>query len=225
MWCVPELTDEYIERMEDLLDLYEQPLRKEEPVVCLDERPVQLRGEKRAGTPAAPGKPARYDYEYVRLGTANIFCAIEPLAGKHITKVTPTRSGAEFAKMLGEIARRYPKARTIHLVVDNLSTHSRRCVVRHYGEERGGALWARFTVHFTPRHGSWLNQAEIEISLLNRQGLGRRRFTDLSSLRTHVRAWNRQANAERLRIHWRFRSTDARDKFGYDPTESKQSED
>ena len=127
--------------------------------------------------------------------------------------------------MLGQIARRYPKARTIHLVVDNLSTHSRRCVVRHYGEERGGALWARFTMHFTPRHGSWLNQAEIEISLLNRQGLGRRRFTDISSLRAHVRAWNRRANSERTRIHWRFRSADARNKFGYDPTDSSRSKD
>ena len=157
--------------MEDLLDLYEQPLRRGEPVVCLDERPVQLRGEKRSGSRVAPGKSARYDYEYVRLGTANIFCAVD------------------------------------------------------YGEQRGNALWDRFTVHFTPRHGSWLNQAEIENSLLNRQSLGRRRFADLPSLRTHVRAWNHRANAERLRILWRFRSTDARIKFGYDPTKSKRPKD
>lgn len=172
MWCVPELNEEYIARMENILDLYERPVSREEPVVCLDERPIALHGEKRERTPVKSGKDAHVDYEYVRKGTANIFVAVEPLAGKHITKVTPTRTGGEFAKMLGQIARRYPKAKTIHLVMDNLSTHSGRSLERHYGEDKGRALWSRFTVHFTPKHASWLNQAEIEISILNRQSIG-----------------------------------------------------
>ncbi len=137
MWCVPELDDEYDAKMEDVLDLYERPYDANEPVVCLDERPVQLRGDKRERRPARPGKPARCDYEYVRLGTANIFCAVEPLAGKHMAKVTATRSGAEFAKMLMNVATRYPNADTIHLVVDNLNSHTLASLVRHYGERRG----------------------------------------------------------------------------------------
>lgn len=225
MWCVAELDEEYITRMEDILDLYEKPVSREEPVVCLDERPISLHGEKRKRLPLKTGRITRFDYEYVRKGTANIFVAVEPLAGKHITKVTRTRDGFEFAKMLGEIARRYPKARTIHLVVDNLSTHSCHSLERHYGLEAGRALWSRFTLHFTPKHASWLNQAEIEISILNRQCIGRLRFGDIATLRPHVRAWNRRVNSERMHINWTFTSAKARSKFGYKPRKTKRSED
>ena len=215
MWCVPELDDEYIARMEDVLDLYERPYDSREPVVCLDERPVQLRGDKRSRSRASPGKPARYDYEYVRLGTANIFCAVEPLAGKHIAKVTPTRSGAEFAKMLMQVALRYPTARTIHLVVDNLSSHSATSLVRHYGEKKGTALWSRFTVHYTPKHGSWLNQAELEICLLNRECIGRRRFRSIDDLHPEVQQWLRRINREGRVFAWRFTTEKARQTFAY----------
>ena len=204
MWCVSDLDAEFIERMEDLLALYEIPLNGREPVVCLDERPVKLHGEKRPGSHAKPGRPARYDYEYIRKGTANIFCAVEALAGKHITKVTATRHGSEFAKMLTEIARRYPNASTIHLVMDNLSTHFISSVLAHYGPQRGHALWRRFTIHYTPKHGSWLNQAEIEIGVINRQCLGRRRIPTLSDIASEVSLWNRRANRERQTITWRF---------------------
>ena len=112
IWCVPELDEEYIAKMEDVLDLYEHPYNANEPVVCVDERPMQLRGDKREGRPARPGKPARYDYGYVRLGAANIFCAVEPFAGKHMARVAATRNGAEFAKMLMNIALRYTNADT-----------------------------------------------------------------------------------------------------------------
>lgn len=218
MWCVPELNEEYIERMEDVLGLYEQPYDADEPVVCLDERPVQLHGEARARSRAKPGKAARYDYEYIRKGTANIFCAVEPLAGRHITRATPTRNHREFAKMMSAIARRYPGARTIHLVIDNLSTHSCKSLVRFYGEEAGTLLWDRFTVHFTPKHGSWLNIAEIEIGLMNRQALGTQRFPDLPSLRQQVNAWNRRTNKAQQKIAWTFTRKKARKTFGYDPT-------
>jgi hypothetical protein len=224
MWCVPRLDDEYIARMEDVLALYERPYSSNEPVVCLDERPVQLHGDSRPRSAARPGRTARYDYEYTRGGTANIFCAVEPLAGRHITKVTPDRKGPEFAKMVSEIVRRYPAARTIHLVLDNLSTHSIASLERHYGETTARKLWSRLTVHFTPKHASWLNMAEMEIGLLNRQCIGTLRFEETDTLREHVRAWNLRANKERRRINWRFTRRAARKKFAYDPTRIKLSE-
>lgn len=225
MWCVPELDDEYIAKMEDVLDLYERPYDANEPVVCLDERPVQLRGDKRERRPARPGKPARYDYEYVRLGTANIFCAVEPLAGKHMAKVTATRSGAEFAKMLMNIATRYPNADTVHLVVDNLNSHTLASLVRHYGEKKGQALWSRFTVHYTPKHGSWLNQAELEICLLNRECIGRRRFRSIDALHPEVQQWLRRINREGRVFAWCFTTDKARRTFAYESIRTKRQED
>lgn len=215
MWCVPQLDDEFIERMEDILDLYQRPYDARQPLVAFDERPTVLHDDKRVGLPLKPGKPARRDYEYVRKGAVNIFCATEPLVGKHITRVTPNRSGREFAKFLAHIARRYPDAATIHLVLDNLSTHAKSSLVAQYGQEHADVLWKRFTFHYTPRHGSWLNLAELEISILNRQCLGRRRIPSIEELRHHVRAWNRRANRDRTRVCWRFTSEDARQKFGY----------
>lgn len=224
MWCVPRLDDEYITRMEDVLEIYERPYDPHEPVVCLDERPVQLHGDARPRSQARPGRAAHYDYEYTRGGTANIFCAVEPLAGKHITKVTNDRKAPEFAKMIAEIVRRYPSARTIHLVLDNLSTHSFASVARHYGDADATAIWSRLTVHFTPKHGSWLNMAEMEIGLMNKQCLGTLRFEDTVPLRLHVAAWNRRANRERRRINWTFTRRAARKKFRYNPTRAKLSQ-
>ena len=215
MWCVPDLDEEFVERMEAILDLYEWDYDPAEPVVALDERPVVLHDEKRKGSPVKPGRPARRDYEYIRRGTANIFCAVEPLAGRHITKVTKTRSGPEFAKFLAQIARSYPDATTIHLVMDNLSTHTKKSLVRQYGEEEADQLWSRFTVHYTPKHASWLNLAELEISILNRQCLGRLRIPDVAQLRRHVAAWRRKANRDRITVRWRFTSDDAQQLFGY----------
>jgi transposase len=217
MWCVPTLDAEYMQKMEDVLEVYERPHDPQQPVVCLDERAVQLRGDKRQGSPAKPGRPARFDYEYVRLGTANVFCVVEPLAGKHITRVTPNRGGAQFAKTLMLIARRYPTAKTIHLVMDNLNSHTLASMTRHYGETLGRSLWSRFAVHYTPKHGSWLNQAEIEISILNRQCMGRRRFESIATLDPQVRQWNRRVNRERLRFRWGFTTTKARTTFKYAP--------
>jgi DDE superfamily endonuclease len=165
MWCVGNLDEEYIAKMEDVLKIYERPLSKSEPVVCVDGKPVVLHKDTRPVMPMQPGKVARRDYEYKRCGTANVFCGIEPKAGVHFTKVTPTRSSPEFADFILEIAAHYSAAVTIHLVVDNLSTHTRKALTDRFGEEIGGSLWNRFTVHYTPTHGSWLNQAEVEISL------------------------------------------------------------
>jgi transposase len=216
-WCVAELTPEYIHKMENVLAIYERPRNEKQPVVCLDEKPVQVHADVRAPLPARkPGQIARQDNEYERRGTANIFCGVEPKGGRHFTSVTPTRSGAEFAGMMKQLADAYPEAETIHLVMDNLSTHTERSLVRRYGAEIGQQLWKRFTVHYTPVHGSWLNQAEIEISVMARQCPGKRRMGSVEKLRSEVRAWNRRSNRARSGINWTFDRRAARRKFNYE---------
>jgi hypothetical protein len=204
MWCVAELDEDYIVRMEDVLAVYEKPLSAREPVVCIDEKPVVLHEEVRPPLAMQPGRVARRDAEYRRRGTANVFCGVQPKAGRHFTKVTNDRSSPEFADYLLDIATVYPEADTIHLVLDNLSSHTRKAVVQHFGGEPGDWLWNRFTVHYTPKHGSWLNQAEIAISLFSRQCLGKRRIGDRASLRKETRAWNRRMNRDRVTIQWSF---------------------
>jgi transposase len=215
MWCVADLTEEYIENMEDVLEIYETPQNPLEPVVCLDEKPVTLHADVRPASPAKPGREARQDNEYERRGTANVFCAVEPKAGQHFTFATPDRSGVEFAKVVFDLALRYPEAETIHLVMDNLNIHRRKSLTDLLGEEVGGEVWDRFTVHYTPTHGSWLNQAEIEIGIFSRQCLGSRRIPDLKTLQRETAAWNRRINRARTRINWKFDRKAARLKFGY----------
>jgi hypothetical protein len=224
MWCVVELNDEYLGKMEDVLETYERPYNPQEPVVCLDEKPITLHADVRPSSPAAPGREARYDNEYQRCGTANVFCAVEPKAGRHFTFPTPNRSGAEFAQVACRLMDQYPDANTIHLIVDNLNIHCRKSLTDFYGAERGSLLWDRFTVHYTPAHGSWLNQAEIEIGLFSRQCLGRRRIPSLRMLRQESRAWNRRMNRTRTKINWKFDRRAARRKFGYRKNSFKRSE-
>ena len=190
-------------------------------MVCIDEKPVVLHRYIRPPKAARPGQIARRDYEYKRCGTANVFCGVEPKAGRHFPKPTATRSAAEFADYLVGIVARYPEARTIHLVMDNLNTHGRKSLVKRYGEKLGGLLWNRFTVHYTPKHGSWLNQAEIEVSLLSRQCLGQRRIGDLSALRREVHAWERRINRDRTTIDWKFTRKQARRKLHYSITRAR----
>jgi hypothetical protein len=224
MWCVAELSREYIEKMEDVLAVYEKPYNSAEPVVCIDEKPVTLHAEVRPPIPMAPGKIAKRDNEYERCGTANVFCAVEPKAGRHFTWPTPNRSAPEFAQALGTIVDNYPFARTIHLVMDNLNIHCRKTLTEYFGEQEGGYLWDRLTVHYTPTHGSWLNQAEIEISLFARQCLGRRRIPSLAVLGRESRAWNRQINRNRVKINWQFTRKNARAKFRYKSNSFRRSE-
>jgi transposase len=215
MWCVAELNEAYIAHMEDVLKVYEKPLSEREPVVCVDEKPVVLHADVRPPRPMRPGQILRRDCEYERRGTANVFCGVEPKAGRHFTKPTSNRCSAEFADYLVEIVARYPEADTIHLVVDNLSSHNRKALVDRFGEKIGGLLWERFSVHYTPKHGSWLNQAEIEISLFSRQCLGQRRIASLGDLRREAKAWNQKMNRNRVIIDWKFTRKKARKKFGY----------
>ena len=219
-----ELNQEYIDKMEDVLAIYEEPLNPAEPVVCLDEKPVSLHDDVRPPIPMSPGKVTRRDNEYKRCGTANVFCAVEPKAGKHFTIATSNRSAPEFAKAMEAIVSSYPTASTIHLIVDNLNIHRRKALTDHFGQEQGGAIWDRLTVHYTPKHGSWLNQAEIEISLFARQCLGRRRIPSLARLSQESRAWNQKMNRDRVTINWGFTRKKAGQKFGYTRNRSKRSQ-
>jgi DDE superfamily endonuclease len=210
--------------MEDVLATYERPYDPQQPVVCLDEKPITLHGDVRPATPAKPGKESRYDSEYERCGTANVFCAVEPKAGRHFTFATPNRSAFEFAQVLFRLAMHYCEAKTIHLVVDNLNIHRRKSLTDTYGEQVGGEIWDRFKVHYTPKHGSWLNQAEIEIGIFSRQCLGKRRIPDLEMLRQQARTWNQRINRRRVIINWRFDRRAARRKFGYNKNSFMRSE-
>ena len=215
MWCIAEPNQEYIQKMEDVLATYEKPYNPAEPVLCLDEKPVSLHADVRPPIPAKPGKPAKQDNEYKRCGTANVFGVVEPKAGRHFTTATPDRCGAEFAQLVGHVVAQYPAAETIHLVMDNLNIHCRKSLTDYFGEEEGGDIWDRLTVHYTPKHGSWLNQAEIELSLYSRQCLGTRRISDLVVLKRETKTWNRKANQRRTKINWRFTRRKARKAFRY----------
>ena len=224
MWVVADLDEGYIAKMEDVLETYEQPYDTQEPVVCLDEKPVTLHADVRPPSPAQPGREARRDNEYERCGTANVFCAVEPKAGRHFTFPTPDRSGFEFSQVVVSLALAYPTAKTIHLVMDNLSSHTRKPLTDVFGAEMAAEVWDRFTVHYTPTHGSWLNQAEIEIGLFSRQCLGKRRIPDLKTLRQEAKAWNRRMNRDRVKINWKFDRKTARRKFGYKSKPFRRSE-
>jgi hypothetical protein len=150
MWRIAQLDEAYIARMEDVLRTYERSSDSAQPVVCFDERPVGLHADLRPSRPAAPGQLAKRDSESRRCGTANAFCAVEPKAGRHFTWPTPNRSAPEFAQVLAELILSYPRAKTIHLVLDNLNIHCRKSLTDLYGQRAGRALWSRLTVHYTP---------------------------------------------------------------------------
>lgn len=215
MWCIPEMTPEFIERMEDVLNIYEKPYNAKRPVICLDEKPVQLIEDARKSISLKPGKLKKRDYEYIRKGTANVFCIVEPKGGRHFTYVTENRKGKEFAKVLNRIANHYPHADKIHIIMDNLRTHSLKSLIDFYGEEKGSEIWNRFEIHFTPKHASWLNQAEIEIGIYSRQCLGMDRIGAIDKLREKTNAWNRIVNKKKLKINWNFTKKEARKKFKY----------
>ena len=215
-WCVPDLDEEFIERMEDVLKVYERDYDECKPVVCLDEKPIQLLEDVRPVSGIAPGEERKIDYEYKRKGTANVFCAVEPLLGEYVNRVTEVRTGDEFAKFLASIARRYDSAERITLIMDNLNTHCEKSLLRFYGEKEGAKIWSRFEVHYTPKHGSWLNQAEIAIGMYSRQCLGKSRIPDIETLRKRTNAWNKIANRKKVTINWTFSRKKAREKFNYE---------
>lgn len=171
------------------------------------------------------GKPRSKDYEYKRKGTVNAFCAIEPKRGRHFIKITKNRKADQFAEMLRDIGRAYPTASRIHLVMDNLSTHSEKSLVKNHGPKRSANLLARFNVHYTPKHGSRLNQVEIEISMFFRGCLGKDRIGTRVTLAKRAAAWERAMNEEWRKIDWRFTRARARLKFNYSHAKSPAGQD
>lgn len=218
-----ELDAAYITTMENVQALYETPYDPQEPVVCLDEKPVFLHAEVRPGRPARPGHVAKRDNEYKRRGTANTFGVVEPKAGRHLTCPTSDRSAIQFARMLRAVMAAYPGVRTIHLLMDNLNTHGEVSLTKAFGRRTARRPWRRLTVHYMPKHRSWLNQAEIELSLVARQCLGTQRIPALAHLQSATRAWKTHANRARTCLRWRFTRQEARMKFGYQSKPSTRS--
>jgi len=189
--------------MYDVLDLYEEPYDPSRPVICLDEKPKQLLSEKKRPLPMRPGVPERYDYEYVRKGTANIFLAVEFKAGMRLTQVTPRRAMTDFALFLRMVVDRCPDADLVRVVMDNLSTHKEKALIQAFGPGEAERIMGRVEFHYTPNHGSWLNAAEIEIGVMSTECTDRR-IGDLGTLSREVGAWTRRRNLHRDKIDWRF---------------------
>jgi len=198
--------------MEKVLDVYKRPYNAAFPVVCMDESPRQLIKETRRTLPSKPGHCALYDYEYERCGVCTIFIAGEPLAGHRLVKVTEQKTKKDWAYFIEEIALSYEDAAKITLVMDNLNTHKPGSLYEVFTPEKAKALWDRFEFVYTPKHGSWLNMAEIELNVLTRQCLNRR-IARLSTVKKEVDSWQNQRNNRCARINWQFTTEDARIKL------------
>jgi hypothetical protein len=199
--------------MEDVLDVYQRPYDPKRPQVCLDEASKQLIGETRTPVPCSPGQPARVDYEYVRNGTANLFMIFEPLAGRRHVKVTQRRTKKDWACCVKELVdEMYPSAERIVLVMDNLNTHGPASLYEAFEPAEAKRIADKLEIHYTPKHGSWLDMAEIELGILSRQCLDRR-IDNVEELTAEVSAWESSRNAARTRVNWRFTTADARVKL------------
>ena len=198
--------------MEMVLDVYKRPLDQKYPVVCMDETPKQLIAQTKIPIPASFGQPAKHDYEYRRCGVCNIFLACEPLAGKRMVAVTERRTKRDWALFLEEIAGKYEDANKITLVMDNLNTHTPGSLYEAFAPDKAKALWDRFEFVYTPKHGSWLNMAEIELNVLTGQCLNRR-IDNIADIKNEVRAWQEFRNNKNATVNWQFTTADARIKL------------
>ncbi|MBK8239334.1 MAG: IS630 family transposase [Deltaproteobacteria bacterium] len=215
MWCIPCVDAEFVERMEDVLDLYAETPDPKRPVVSFDEKPYQLIGETRASVRAKPGQPARIDYEYTRNGTVNIFVMVDAHRPWRHAKVTDQRTSIDFAECMRDLVDvHYPNADVIRVVLDNLSTHRAKNLYDAFPAPEARRILRRLEFHHTPKHASWLNMVEIEIGVLSGQCLDRR-IPDRAMLEVHVDAWSAARNRDGHRINWMFRVDDARRKLGH----------
>jgi transposase len=199
--------------MEDILSVSVRPYDKKKPHICMDEIHKQLVSEKRQPLPIQPGETACYDYEYERQGVRNMFIACEPLTGQRYVKVTERRTKRDWAEFIREIVDvEYPEAEKVVLVLDNLNTHTLAALYEVFAPEEARRIIEKLELHYTPKHGSWLNMAEIELSVLSRQCLDRRIGTE-DELKREIAAWQEQRNTREVTIHWRFTTQDARMKL------------
>ena len=224
MWCIPKVDGEYVARMEDVLDLYAEVPDAKRPVVCFDESPVQLIGEARQPIPAKPGQLERYDYEYRRNGTVNLFVLLDVHRPWRKVKVTDRRAAEDYAQCMRDLVDiHYPDAEIIRVVQDNLSTHSAGSLYQTFPPPEARRILRRLEFHYTPKHASWLNMVEIEIGVMRGQCLNRR-IDNPKPLRREITAWERRRNAARSRIKWMFTTDNARTKMGRAyPDTSKES--
>ena len=213
MWCIAQVDGAYVARMEDVLDLYAQAPDPKRPVVCFDESPTQLIGETRLPIPAEPGQPERYDCEYKRNGTANLFVFVDAHRSWRHVKVTDHRAAPDFARCMRDLVDlHYPDAERIRVVMDNLSTHSPGALYETFSAPEAHRILQRLEIHYTPKHASWLNMVEIEIGVLRGQCLDRR-IGERDRLESEIAHWQQKRNASGARIEWRFTTTKARQKL------------
>ena len=209
MWCIGKITAEYRQRMYNLLELYARPYQAKEPVVCVDEKSKQLLEQTRRPLSAKAGVVAKEDYEYKRAGTRNLFVAVEPQGRHREVEVTARRTKPDFVKFIGRLVETvYAKAEKIHLVLDNLNTHFRRSFIEVLGPAKAELFLERVEFHYTPKHASWLNMAEIEIGILERQCIDRR-MPNAAVLAAEVAAWQGRRNEAKAGIEWKFTRQEA----------------
>ena len=212
-WVIPPEHDaDFVAAMENVLDVYRRPYNPSLPVVCMDETPRQLIRETRTPVASRPGRCERHDYEYERCGVCNVFMASEPLAGKRMTKVTERKTKTDWAQFLQDIAQRYPDAQRITLIMDNLNTHTPGALYQTFAPQRAKALWDRFELVNTPKHGSWLNVAEIELNVMIRQCLNRR-IDSVQEVQAQVSTWQNHRDNLQAKVNWQFTTQDARVKL------------
>jgi len=213
MWCIESIDSEYRKRMYDILDLYEEEYDPKRPIVCLDEKTKQLIEDKSKPIPMKPGSPEKYDYEYIRNGTTNIFVAVEFKAGKRITQVTERRTRIDFAHfMKALIIEEYSEADFIKLITDNLNIHNEKSFYEAFCEDEAKQILKKIEFHYTPKHASWLNAAEIEINVMNMQCTGKR-IGDRGTLTNEVSAWTKRRNENKKKINWKFTKNKADEKL------------
>jgi len=213
MWSIPRLDEVFSTRMMDVLEVYERPYDPTLPVVCLDEKSKQLLSEVRTPLPVCQGKPHRYDYEYRRNGTVNLFVVIEPKGKRRTVRVTRRRTKKDYASFVKFLVTHgYQKAKKIILVEDNLNTHNRETLIEVLGVKEGKRIARKIEWHYTPTHASWLNQAEIEISALSTQCL-KQRIPAFQDMQKQTAAWVRDRNSKRVGINWQFTREEATRKF------------
>lgn len=211
-WCIPEVSAEFVAPMEDLLDLYAEPYDPVRPVICFDESPKQLIGEVREPIPPQPGAPARQDTEYKRNGVRNLMMICEPKRGWRNVLIMQRRTKIDFAHAMRHIVECYPDAEVIRVVLDNLNTHKTASLYEAFAPEEARAIARKLEFHYTPKHGSWLNIAELELAVLSNMCLSQR-IADEETLRREVEANVRERNAKAIPIKWKFSTQDARRKL------------
>jgi len=213
MWCIPKVTPEFLQKMNDVLEVYEREYDPTKPVVCMDEKGKQLLKETRTPLARRPARPLRCDYEYERNGTCNLFVAVEPKGKKRVVRVTKRRTKKDYASFMKYLIDDvYKNVEKLILVEDNLNTHRKETLTEIFGEEEGIRIASKIEWHYTPKHASWLDQAEIEIHSLEQQCLNRR-IPDFHTMQSEVAACVRKRNLDKIGINWQFTREKAKEKF------------